>query len=261
MTYIPPSPPSDAVSEEQPGTRRRLGCLLEILETLVLTLVIYLLIHNFVAQPFEVEQNSMVPTVNEHEYVLIDKLTPRFDDYRRGDIVVFQPPSGYEQGGVPFIKRVIGLPGDTVSLNNGRVFVTAPRGNPVRLDEPYVNSGPNGGTSPTQPKDPDGTTEWTVPDGSYFVMGDNRTQSQDSRFFGPISRDLIVGRAWLRYFPLDRIGLIQRPTYAGLPDQTGETGWQPARPQVVGSRSPQVLGSPQVLAGSSATIQLSIARS
>jgi signal peptidase I len=251
MTYIPPSTPGDAVPDEPESGRRGMGCLLEIVETLVLTLVIYLLIHNFVAQPFEVEQNSMVPTVLEHEYVLIDKLTPRFDDYRRGDIVVFQPPAGFEQGGVPFIKRVIGLPGDTVSLENGRVFVTPPGGTAVRLDEPYVQTGPNGETNPTQPKDPEGTREWVVPDGTYFVMGDNRTQSQDSRFFGPIERDLIVGRAWLRYFPLDRIGLIQRPTYDGLPDQVG------GRPDML-PRQRSLVG--QGLGGSSATIQVSMAR-
>ncbi len=83
----------------------------------MLTLVIYLLIHNFIAQPFEVEQSSMVPTIEPHEYILIDKISPRFNHYDYGDVVVFQPPAGFEQGGVPFIKRVIGLPGDTVSLD------------------------------------------------------------------------------------------------------------------------------------------------
>src|SRR6476620_3257670 len=122
MTYASPDPARDGAAQtsEPSAPRRSLGCLLEIVETLVLTLVIYLLIHNFIAQPFEVEQDSMFPTILEHEYVLIDKLTPRFSDYDRGDIVVFQPPEGFEQGGVPFIKRVIGLPGDTVSLENGR---------------------------------------------------------------------------------------------------------------------------------------------
>ena len=79
-----------------------------------------------------------MPTVNPGEYVLIDKISPRFNDYQRGDIVVFQPPEGYGQGGVPFIKRVIGMPGDIVSLENGRVFVEQPGGSPVGIDEPYV---------------------------------------------------------------------------------------------------------------------------
>src|SRR5438132_1684689 len=121
MTYTPEPTPDPDAPGEGPGAsgRRGLGCVLEILETLVLTLVIYLLIHSFVAQPFEVEQSSMVPTIVQHEYVLIDKISPHLDDYRRGDIVVFDPPAGFEQGGVPFIKRVIGLPGETVSLDNG----------------------------------------------------------------------------------------------------------------------------------------------
>ena len=246
MTYAPqPTPGADLPPDGQSSPpRRRLGCALEIVETLVLTLVIYLVIHNFVAQPFEVEQQSMVPTVNPGEYVLIDKISPRFQDYQRGDIVVFQPPEGYGQGGVPFIKRVIGLPGDTVSLENGRVFVTPPGGSPVRLDEPYVVRAIDGGTAPTLPKNADGTSSWTVAPGTYFVMGDNRPDSQDSRFFGPVDRELIIGRAWLRYFPLDRIGFVTRPTYAGL------SASLPIAPRIA-ERYP---------AGSSATTQASIAR-
>jgi signal peptidase I len=248
MTYTPDTTAPDAgpeASDEPSASRRGLGCLLEIVETLVLTLVIYLLIHNFIAQPFEVEQRSMVPTIVESEYVLIDKLTPRFGDYERGDIVVFQPPEGFEQGGVPFIKRIIGLPGDTISLDNGRVYVTPPGGSRVQLVEDYVALDANGRTAPTLPKDAESTTEWTVPDGQYFVMGDNRPESQDSRFFGPIERDLIVGRAWVRYFPLDRIGFMERPEYEGLPSGTDEEA--AARPL-------------QLLAGSSATIQASTSR-
>ena len=238
MTYTPaPTPGTDLpAGGEPPAPRRRLGCALEIVETLVLTLVIYLVIHNFVAQPFEVQQESMMPTVNPSEYVLIDKISPRFNDYQRGDIVVFQPPEGYGQGGIPFIKRIIGLPGDVVSLENGRVFVQQQGGSPVRIEEPYVIRSIEGGPAATLPKDAEGTTSWTVAEGTYFVMGDNRPDSQDSRFFGAIDRDLIVGRAWLRYFPLDRVGFLTRPIYAGLTADAYER------------------------AGSSATIQLSMAR-
>jgi signal peptidase I len=258
MTYTPEPTPSDAAPDapaEPAASRRGLGCLLEIVETLVLTLVIYLLIHNFVAQPFEVEQRSMTPTIVSGEYVLIDKITPRFGDYQRGDIIVFQPPPGYEQGGVPFIKRVIGLPGDTVSLENGDVFITPAGGVPVKLVEPYIIDGIDGGKAPTQPRDAQGTSQWVVPDGEYFVMGDNRPDSQDSRFFGPISKDLIIGRAWLRYFPLDRIGFMTRPDYPGLSTQTAgagalEPGLQPALERAVS----------YARGGSSATIQVSMAR-
>ena len=247
MTYTPqPTPGADLpAASDPPPPRRRIGCVLEIVETLVLTLVIYLVIHNFVAQPFEVEQNSMVPTINPGEYVLIDKISPRFNNFRRGDIVVFQPPEGFGQGGVPFIKRVIGLPGDTVSLENGHVFVTIAGGSPVRLDEPYVVRAINGGAAPTLPKDSGGTSSWTIAAGTYFVMGDNRPDSQDSRFFGPVDRQLIVGRAWLRYFPLSRIGFVSQPTYAGLSASLDATPPVAAR---------------YGLTGSSATIHASMAR-
>ena len=249
MTYAPEPSAGDAAPPEPSASRRGFGCLLEIVETLVLTLVIYLLIHNFIAQPFEVDQNSMMPTIQPREYVLIDKLSPRFNDYRRGEVVVFQPPEDYQQGGIPFIKRVIGLPGDTVSLENGEVFITPAGGSPVLIDEPYVAVDADGRTVPTQPRDAASTTQWVVPAGSYFVMGDNRLQSQDSRVFGPIERELIVGRAWLRYFPLDRIGFVERPEYPGLPDE--EDGGESARSPAVG---------PYARGGSSATIQASTAR-
>jgi signal peptidase I len=227
MTYAPPDPARDpsAAPGEPEAPRRGLGCALEIVETLVLTLVIYLLIHNFIAQPFQVEQSSMVPTVLEGEYVLIDKVSPRFNDYQRGDIVVFNPPHGFSQGNVPFIKRVIGLPGDTVRLENGRVFVTPRGGSAHQLNErDYLNQDINGNPEPTLPRDVSGTSQWTVPAGTYFVMGDNRSVSEDSRTFGPIRRDLIIGRAWLRYFPLNRIGFLNRPTYYGLPSGAPSPG-------------------------------------
>jgi signal peptidase I len=258
MTYAPEATSDDAARPDSKGARRTLGCLLEIVETLVLTLVIYLLIHNFIAQPFEVEQESMVPTIVEHEYILIDKISPRFSDYDRGDIVVFQPPPGYEQGGVPFIKRVIGLPGDKVSLENGRVFVTPPCGSAVPLDEPYVIT-VDGHTAPTQPRDADGTADWTVPPGKYFVLGDNRPESQDSRFFGPITRDSIVGRAWLRYFPLDRVAIMAKPIYQGLSGGT-TTAVSGVDAPISDALTPDAPVSYE-RAGSSATIQASIARS
>ena len=145
MTYVPDDTDDSGApaTGERAGSRRALGCAFEIVETLVLTLLIYLVIHNFVAQPFEVQQTSMFPTIADGEYILIDKLTVRFDGYHYGDVVVFNPPSssGLSTDGVPFIKRIIGMPGDTVSLENGRVFVTQPGQNPRRR--------PSASTSPT----------------------------------------------------------------------------------------------------------------
>ena len=225
MTYLSTEPPDTGApaSGERAGSRRALGCAFEIVETLVLTLLIYLVIHNFVAQPFEVQQRSMVPTIAPAEYILIDKLTPRFDGYHYGDVVVFEPPNA-EPGTdpTPFIKRIIGLPGDTVSLDNGRVFLTQPGGSPILIEEPYVAFDEEGGSAPTLCPDPDCPNAWEIPAGSYFVMGDNRLESQDSRSFGPIEEELILGRAWLRYFPLERVGIIERPAYGNLPDRDDE---------------------------------------
>jgi signal peptidase I len=221
MTYLSDAetdPSGAPAASERAGSRRALGCAFEVVETLVLTLLIYLLIHNFVAQPFEVQQNSMVPTIASGEYILIDKLTPRFNGYEYGDIVVFNPPTGtgLDTDGIPFIKRVIGLPGDTVSLENGRVFVTREGESPVRIEEPYVLKREDGSTAPTECPRVDCPLEWIVGENEYFVMGDNRPSSQDSRVFGPVDEELILGRAWLRYFPLDRLGLIERPSYPAL---------------------------------------------
>ncbi len=226
MTYLPDESDSDAdgapANSERAGSRRALGCAFEVVETLVLTLLIYLVIHNFVAQPFEVQQSSMFPTIVPGEYILIDKLTPRFGGYEYGDVVVFDAPSGsgLDEQGIPFIKRIIGMPGDTVSLENGRVFVTRGTGSPVRIEEPYVVTEADGSTAPTLCPREDCPRMWIIGDEEYFVMGDNRPSSQDSRVFGLVDQNTILGRAWLRYFPLERIGLIERPDYPAL--ETGD---------------------------------------
>jgi signal peptidase I len=190
-------------------SQRPLGCLFEVVETLVLTLVIFLIIQNFVAQPYQVQQMSMENTLQPGEYVLVDKLTPRLDDYSRGDVVVFTPPAGYDQGGnTPFIKRVIGLPGDTIDVRDGQVLVD---GKPIV--EPYTFPG----SSPYQPTiAPPDRAEWTIGPDELFVLGDHREQSSDSRVFGPIKRDSVIGRAWLRYWPFNVFGILQTPTYPEL---------------------------------------------
>jgi signal peptidase I len=111
-------------------------------------------------------------------------------------VIVFNPPteSGLGADGIPFIKRIIGMPGDTISLENGRVFVTRPGESPVRIEEPYVVKQADGTTAPTDCPRPDCPLSWIVGENEYFVMGDNRPQSQDSRVFGPIDEDLILGR-------------------------------------------------------------------
>ncbi len=191
-------------------TRRpALGCLLEIVETLVLTLIIFFVIQTFVAQPYRVQQVSMEQTLEPDQYVLVDKLTPRFDTYKRGDIVVFNPPSNWVQAqGQPYIKRVIGVGGDTVELKDGDVLL-----NGTKLLEPYVFQ-EDGTTQPTDALI--GVGEWHVPDGQLFLMGDHRSNSADSREFGPVDITAVIGRAWLRYWPINTFQILPTPDHPEL---------------------------------------------
>jgi signal peptidase I len=191
-------------------TRRpMLGCLFEIVETLVLTLIIFLVIQNFVAQPYKVQQQSMEHTLEPDQYVLVDKLTPRIDVYKRGDIVVFTPPDDWAaEDQTPFIKRVIGIGGDEVEIRDGLVYV-----NGTALDEPY--------TFAEQPGDPPQPTvasqdRWVVPGDELFLMGDHRANSADSRSFGPVPIANVIGRAWLRYWPIGVFGILPTPTHPEL---------------------------------------------
>jgi signal peptidase I len=203
-----PPPPEPPIPEPQSNARRARGCLLELLETVVLTVLIFLGVQTFVAQPYRVEGESMATTLEPDQYVLIDKLTPRWSPYERGDIVVLDPPEGAAQGASPFIKRVIALAGDRVELRDGDVYV-----NGTKLDEPYVFAEDDGQPQDTDPLPPGGS-EWTVPDGSVFVLGDHRGSSSDSRVFGPIEVAHVLGRAWLRYWPINAFGPLQTPEIA-----------------------------------------------
>jgi signal peptidase I, bacterial type len=190
--------------------RPALGCLFEVVETLVLTVLIFLGIQTFVAQPYKVQQGSMETTLMPDQYVLVDKLTPRWAPYSRGDIVVFEPPETWSSGGgVPFIKRIIGLPGDNVELRDGLVYV-----NGIKLVEPYIFE-ENGVPQTTDPQ-LGGQSVWVVPTGELLVMGDHRQDSADSRSFGPVEISKVIGRAWLRYWPFDTFGILPRPDHSEL---------------------------------------------
>ncbi len=200
-------------------TKRPLGCLFEIVETLVLTLLIFFVIQTFVAQPYRVEQMSMEHSLEPDQYVLVDKLTPRFDDYSRGDVVVFEPPAAWVEGTTrtPFIKRVIGVPGDVIVVKDGQVWV-----NGTALVEPYTYD-----NQPTTAQSEPAT--WTIGPGQLFVMGDHRAASADSRSFGPIEKSAVIGRAWLRYWPLSTFGILPTPTYPA-PVGNGDARPSPAVP-------------------------------
>ncbi len=183
--------------------------LLDVAETLVLTLIAFFVIQNFIAQPYQVRQQSMEQTLEPGQYVLVDKLTPHWSPYQRGDIVVLHPPAGWgDTSGTPFIKRVIGLPGDTVEIrSDGRVYV-----NGTALDESTYTF--HDGSGEAQPTTAQGEqSSWTLGPDELFVMGDHRQESEDSRLFGPIKVSSVVGRAFLRYWPAATIGILARPSY------------------------------------------------
>ena len=190
---------------------KALDAVIEIVTTVGLAVVLYLVITTFVVQTFRVEQQSMLDTLRPLQHLLIDKLTPRIDDYSRGDIIVFHPDGNRDR--TPFIKRVIGVGGEHVEIKNGAVWIDG-----VRLDEDeYTYRDPfTGENEPTEPIRR--TSEWDVPEGSLFVLGDHRKASTDSRArqVGFVSTDDVVGRAWLRFFPLDALGIVETPPYPEL---------------------------------------------
>ena len=217
-----------------PSTNRRaLGCLLEIVETVVLTLILFWLIQSFVAQPFQVQQFSMQNTIQDRQFVLVDRLTPRFDGYHRGDIIVFTPPANAESPDQkPFIKRVIGIANDRVDIRDGKVFV-----NDVQLEEPYLFS-VDGTAQPTVANGD--VASWTIPPGDLFVMGDHRARSSDSRVFGPITVDSVIGRAWLRYWPLEDIGVLPTDQHTELASPSpSESAGPSAKPSASPKKTPK----------------------
>jgi signal peptidase I len=165
-------------------------------------LVLALVIRTFLFAAFYIPSESMVATLEKGDRVLVNKLSYKLHDVNRGDVVVFERPPGEPDTGIKdLIKRVIGLPGETIELRDGRVIVDG-----RYLEEPYVHCPTPQEQYCTQPLT--GESTWTIPEGEVFVMGDNRAFSQDGRMFGPIDEDLIVGRAFVRVWPLDHLGWL-----------------------------------------------------
>lgn len=161
---------------------------------LCIALLIVVPIRFFIAQPFIVSGASMDPTFQDKQYLIVDELSYRLGDPVRGDVVIFRYPLNQKQY---FIKRVIGLPGETVVDENGQISIKDKEGNTVTtLTEPYV----------TYKKD-DSVTR-TLGNSEYFMMGDNRAGSFDSRAWGPVDRKLIIGKAFLRLFPFTAISML-----------------------------------------------------
>lgn len=174
---------------------------LELIETIVIALSIFLVVYLLLVQPHQVNGESMVPTFQNGEYLLTDKISYRLGQPSRGDIIVFHAPENAhcpEGTGCDFIKRIIALPGETISLQSGQFVI-----NGQVFDEPYLPSGLQ-----TTPGNFIQGKTITLGADQYFAVGDNRPYSSDSRAWGPITKSDIVGKAFFRYWPLSVAGLI-----------------------------------------------------
>lgn len=167
----------------------------ETLKFIFTVAIIVIPIRTFVAQPFIVKGPSMDPTFSTGHYLIVDELTYRFKEPQRGDVIILKYPKDPKTF---FVKRIIGLPGETVDIKDGKVSITNKQGSTTPLRDDFIDS---------KNKISD-SSRTTLLDTEYFVMGDNRAQSSDSRHWGPLPRDLIVGRAFARLYPFSKINIF-----------------------------------------------------
>jgi signal peptidase I len=176
----------------------------ELVKVVVISLVIIIPVRYFLIQPFYVKGASMEPNFHDHEYLIIDELSYRFHQPVRGDIVVFRYPKDPQEY---FIKRVIGLPGEKVEIKNGEVYIYNQQyKDGVALDEKYL-------PADVQSFANSGVDSVTLGPTEYYVMGDNRNESKDSRSFGPVDISFFIGRVMFRGWPLNKITVFKTPTY------------------------------------------------
>ena len=193
----------------KPFLRHGLEYIAELVRVIVISLAIILPIRYFLVQPFYVKGASMEPNFYDREYLIIDELSYRFREPKRGEIIVFRYPLDPAQF---FIKRVVGLPGETVVVEDGNIMIkNFEYAKILKLDEPYLST-----STPTI-----GSKDVKLGTNEYYVLGDNRASSLDSRYFGPVTRDYIIGRAWLRGWPIDRIARFVVPVYGIDQDDSG----------------------------------------
>jgi signal peptidase I len=193
---------TDILEPEMSTAKRVAYFVWDLVKVICISLAIIIPIRYFLIQPFYVKGASMEPSFYDHEYLIIDEISYRFGEPERGDIVVFRYPKDPTQF---FIKRIVGVPGETVEVRDGFVFIYTEEGEKKYLlnESDYLAMG----TVTT------GDKMWELEPGEYYVLGDNRSHSLDSRGFGPVDGELIVGKVWLRGWPLNRITVFEDTTY------------------------------------------------
>jgi len=168
----------------------------EIIKFALLAVIIVLPIRFFIAQPFIVSGASMDPTFADKQYLIVDQISYRFDGPKRGDVIIFRYPLNTKKF---FIKRIVGLPSETIEIKDGQVIIKNKENeNKFTIKEPYIDD----------KKSRNNQAPITLKNDEYFVMGDNRTESSDSRIWGPLKRSLVVGKPFIRLFPINKISLF-----------------------------------------------------
>ena len=181
------------IAPMEPKNQGFWGVIKETVRFVIITVLIVVPFRLFIAQPFIVSGDSMVPTFHNSEYLIVDELSYYLREPSRGEVVIFRYP---KEPSKFFIKRIVGLPGETVAIKNNHVEITKIGGTRVSLTEPYVKTELLSDMSVILAND------------EYFVMGDNRNASSDSRFWGPVTRPLIIGRAFARLLPIAQAEML-----------------------------------------------------
>lgn len=176
---------------------------LELVKTIIISLAIILPIRYFLIQPFMVEGASMQPNFHDRDYLIVNEILYRFKEPERGEVIVFKNPENTKQY---FIKRVMATPGESIKIEDGSIYIK-------KLTDDTYNKVNEEEYLPKDLKTYGNSSEIALASDEYFVMGDNRGNSRDSRFFGPLKRNLIVGRVWLRGFPFDQISVFNFDNY------------------------------------------------
>ncbi len=184
--------------------RNFLTFVFEVVKVVVISLAIIIPVRYFLIQPFYVKGASMEPSFYDHEYLIIDEISYRFREPNRGEIIVFKYPRDPSQY---FIKRIVALPGEKIEIKDGEVFVYTKENNRrIQLDEEYLSDGVDTYSSKE--------TVIELGEEEYYVLGDNRNHSKDSRSFGTVKESFVVGKVLFRGWPFDRIGTFDLPEYS-----------------------------------------------